>query len=206
MELFYSTTSPYARKARVFWREKGLEGVIETECNPFSDPPRLLRHGTLAKVPTLVTGDRVVYDSRIICEYLDSLKGERLAALAGEQHWDMLMAHAMTDRLLEYAIGLVLENRRPANEQSPSAKERHELRIERALRAMDEFIPRLAMLRPAFSLGHISFAVALGYMDFRYARLDWRARFPALGDWYSAHELRPSLLQTQPSDHSTFAL
>jgi glutathione S-transferase len=206
MELFYSTTSPYARKARVFWREKGLEGVIETECNPFNEPPELLRHGTLAKVPTLVTADRVIYESRTICEYMDSLKGEPLAALAGEQHWDMLMAHALTDRLLEYAIGLVLENRRPSNEQSPSAKERQELRIDRALRAMDEFMPRLAMLRPAFSLGHVAFAVALGYMDFRYARLDWRTRFPALGEWYSAQELRTSLLQTQPSDHSTYAL
>lgn len=202
MQLFYSTTSPYARKARVFWREKGLDGLTERECNPFKDPPELLRYGTLAKVPTLVTGERIIYDSRTICEYLDGLTGEPLFPSSGTKRWDVLTAHALTDRLLEYAVGLVLEERRPLHEQSPSMKVRQELQIQRALLAMEQFVPRFDDLGPAFSIGHIAFAVAMGYMDFRYARLSWRTHFPALAEWYSAYEHRLSLLETQPSDHS----
>jgi glutathione S-transferase len=203
MQLFYSTTSPYARKVRVFWREKGYQDVTEVECNPFKDPPQLLQYGTLAKVPTLVTPDRVIFDSRTICEFLDA-DGEPLLPASGPQRWDVLMAHALTDRLLEFAVGLVLENRRPAGEQSASVKSRYERQIARALLAMEQFLPRLRDLGPVFTLGHISFAVALGYMNFRYSHLSWDRECRALSNWFDECRGRTSLSQTAPSDHSTY--
>src|SRR3546814_3506529 len=75
MQLFYSPTSPYARKCRVVARERGLMADLEeVVCNPMEDPAALHASNPLGKVPCLVLDDGVaVFDSPVIAEYLDGL-------------------------------------------------------------------------------------------------------------------------------------
>jgi len=75
MKLYYSSSSPFARKVRVALREQRLQPrVQEIECNPFASPPELRAVNRLSKVPALVDGDGLcLYDSPVIVEYLDSL-------------------------------------------------------------------------------------------------------------------------------------
>src|SRR3546814_17278047 len=73
MQLFYSPTSPYARKCRVVARARGLMADLEeVVCNPMEDPAALQASNPLGKVPCLVPDDGVaVFDSPVIAEYLD---------------------------------------------------------------------------------------------------------------------------------------
>ena len=75
MQLFYSPTSPYARKCRVVARERGLmSGIEETSCNPYDNPEALQAKNPLTRVPALVLDDgTALFDSPVICEYLDGL-------------------------------------------------------------------------------------------------------------------------------------
>jgi glutathione S-transferase len=201
MRLYYSASSPFARKVRIAAREKGLAGsIMEVECNPFRNPPELCAVNKLAKVPTLVAGDMVFYDSPVICEYLDSRKeGHRLIPLAGGDRWRVLCAQALADSCMELAVQLTIERRRPAGEQSPSAQARWSGQI---AGAVDMMADQLGDLSAILNMGHISFAAALGYLDFRHPGIDWRGMHPVLADWYDPFALRPSLQQTAPSDSS----
>jgi glutathione S-transferase len=201
MRLYYSASSPFARKVRIAAREKGLAGsIMEVECNPFRNPPELCAVNKLAKVPTLVAGDMVLYDSPVICEYLDSRKdGHRLIPMAGGDRWRVLCAQALADGCMELAVQLTIERRRPEGEQSPSAQARWRNQIAGAVEMMDE---QLGDLSAILNLGHIAFACALGYLDFRHGDMDWRATHPALADWYDPFALRTALQETAPSDSS----
>ena len=51
-----------------------------------------------------------------------------------------------------------------------------------------------------FRLGHIAIVCALGYLDFRFAGMDWRSVHPRLGAWFDAQSRRPSVQNTVPVD------
>ena len=73
MKIAYSPASPYVRKAMACAIARGLDGHIEKWAIGTTDPA-LARVNPLSKVPTLITDDGVVlYDSPVICEYLDSV-------------------------------------------------------------------------------------------------------------------------------------
>lgn len=198
MELFVSPTSPYARKARVLLHEKGLaERVTETVLNPHRDPPELLARNPLGKIPTLVRDDGPpLYDSRVVCEWLDTLGPEpALLPATGEARWAVRRAEAHGDGMLDLVVATVMERARPAGEQSPGQVERWRAKIERALAAVDDV---RADLPDEPTLGHIALAVTLGYLDLRLPDLDWRAGRDALAQWHAAFAARASMRDTAP--------
>lgn len=202
MQLYYSSSSPYARKVRVILREKGLlAGTMETLCNPYGDPAELRAHNRLGKVPTLVTDDDgVLYDSPVICEYLDAAGGEPLLVpAAGAARWAVLRAQALADGVLDLAVPLTLELRRPEGERSPATMQRWQGQIGAALDVMAD---EIAGLPDGITLGHLACAVALGYLDFRHDDLAWREGRAALADWLADFAERPALAETAPSDAS----
>ena len=73
MKLVIAKPSPFARKVRVALREKGLafEEIVE---NPWAAGTAVPGTNPLGKVPALILEDgRVVYDSKVIVEYLETL-------------------------------------------------------------------------------------------------------------------------------------
>lgn len=195
MQLFVSPTSPYARKARVVIREHGLEAEVEEiEASPLDDPPALRAANPLGKVPALVVGDgRVLADSKLITEYLDSLGSGRSLYPEGEARWDALRRAALAEGVMDAAIGTVFERRRPPEQQSPVWLDRWRRAIDGGLGAVS------ADGGERFDIGDIGLAVALDYLDFRLADLGWRERHGALADWLDAHRDRPSLAATRPA-------
>ncbi|MBI5277104.1 MAG: glutathione S-transferase N-terminal domain-containing protein [Burkholderiales bacterium] len=204
MKLFISASSPFARKVRIVAREKGLAGGLsEIDCNPFSNPTELLQHNKLCKVPTFVHGDLVLYDSPVICEYLDSRnESPRLIPLPGGDRWRVLRAQAVADGVMDLAVALTMELRRPVAEQAPAAQERWRGQITGAVDMMEAQLPDLSGI---LNLGHIAFAAALGYLDFRHPEMRWRDGHPGLAAWYDPFAERASMKQTAPSD-SSYAL
>jgi glutathione S-transferase len=197
MKLLYSPTSPYVRKVRVLAIERGLADRIElVTAVPWPDPAPVVRDNPLGKVPVLVTDDGfALYDSPVICEYLDSIaSGSALIPAAGIERWRVLRCQALADGILDAAVAVVLERRRPAPEQSAAG-------IRRSLDAIHRAVATLAgelKSTHEFDLGQIALAVALGYLDFRLGEIDFGAGAPAIRDWWANVSERPSLVSTRP--------
>lgn len=199
MQLLISPTSPYARKTRVLVREKGLlDRIEEAFLNPHQDPAELLTRNRLGKIPVLVRDDgEALYDSPVICEYIDGLKdAPQLIPASGEARWAVLRTQALADGILDLTVAIVMERARPADEQSQKSMARWREKIERSVAGMGETMS--AIPADGFDLGRIACAVTLGYLDFRLPEYDWRSAQPELIDWYANVAARASMEETAP--------
>lgn len=198
MQLFYSNTSPYSRKVRLVILEKGLqEKVRQIPCNPFEDVPALTAANPLGKVPTLVTDNGVaLYDSPVICAYLDELANEnRLIPASGENRWRVLRWEALADGILDAAYSIVMEKRRTPQEQSARWPTHWETEIARAIQQVER---DHAQLPNTVTLAQLALGSALGYLDFRLPGINWRDQSSSTKEWYEEIKARRSMRQTQP--------
>ena len=200
MKLRYSPTSPYVRKVLVMALETGLDGRIERIPTNVWDPETDIgADNPLGKVPALITdGGEVLFDSPVICEFLDSLHdGQKLFPPAGGVRWTALRRQALADGILDAAVLRLLESRRAAGERSDGWAEHQK---GAALRALDAFEEEADALGDAVTIGHVAIGCALGYVDFRVAGDNWRDGRPALADWFEGFAERPSMAATVPAD------
>jgi glutathione S-transferase len=197
MKLFYSPTSPYARKCRAAAIEKGLDARIELlTVSPMANPPELLAANPLAKVPALVLADgRCIVDSRVICQFIDSLSAAAiLVPRTSDERHETLTREALADGVSDAAFPLTMERKRSATQQSPEWIERWTNAIRRSVAHFNANIPD----RPQPDLGDIALACALGYLDLRHGDLAWRKEAPELALWFEAVSMRPSIASTAP--------
>jgi len=190
MKLYYSATSPYAHKVRLVVMAKGLsERIGLVSCNPFENNVALLAHNPLGKVPALVLDDeRVLFDSPVICEYLDSLSPDKqLIPAAGDRRWEVLRWQALADGIIDQAYNVVMERRRPEQQQSDDWLTRWQLAINHALDEVERSTPTLA---EDINLAHLALIAALAYLDLRMEVLAWRQARPVLAQWYELHRNR----------------
>lgn len=193
IKLYVSPTSPYARKVHLAGLEKGLGDRLEViHINPLEADLSEIAGNPLGKVPALICEDgTALFDSPLIAEYLDTLTSEPiLHPKGGEKRWSTLKAQALGDGILDAAFNSVMEKRRPESEQSSYWLGRWRSVIDRGLVAMSLDLEKDF---GDFDIGRITYAAVLGYLDLRFADLDWRRAYPVLGDWYSSIEGRPSM-------------
>lgn len=195
MKLFYSPTSPYVRKVLACAIACEIEGQIErVTTNPWESPPELLAHNPLSKVPCLVTEDGVaVFDSPVICEYLDFVGRGTLFPPPGAARWRALKQQAIADGILDAAILRRLDAARPQEAARAAAMERHRRAVTHSLDALEHDPPA-----DHIDIGTISLACALGYLDFRFAEEDWRSGRPRLQRWFGGMQQRPEIANTAP--------
>ena len=197
MKLFTSDTSPYGRKVRIVIAEKGLGERIETVTHsPLAGEQGGLRAvNPLGKIPALVSEQgRTLYDSRVICEYLDGLlPTPRLIPESGPARIEVLRRQALADGMMDSCFNLVMERRRPEPQRSAEWTERWTGAVLRAATAMAEDGGG------AFDLGAIASAAALGYADFRLPDLNWRASAPRVAAWWETARARASVKGTAPA-------
>lgn len=195
MKLFYSNTSPYSRKVRIVAREKDI-AIEEVAANPFEENAELKTANPLGAVPTfLLDNGEPLYDSPVICAYLDSLKPSPLLIPADETRWKILRAEALCDGILDAAFSSVMEGRRPETEQSSYWLERWAAAINRAVDVVEK---DLTAFNGSLTLAQIALGSALGYLDFRLPHLKWQNDRPELVDWYKEFSDRQSMKETQP--------
>ena len=195
MRLFYSATSPYVRKVMACATVLDLVGRIERlTTNPWESPPELLAQNPLAKVPCLLTDDALaLFDSPVICEYLDHLGRGSLFPPAGAARWRALKQQAVADGIMDAAILRRLDSARPEEAARAAAMERQRLAVTRGLDALEAEPPP-----DHVDIGTISVACAVGYLDFRYAHEPWRLGRPKLERWFEAMRERPEIAGTAP--------
>ncbi len=198
MKLFYTNTSPYSRKVRITLLEKGLDGEVEYFlCNPFEDAAELKSVNPLGKIPTLVLADgRVVYDSPVICEYLDTLNTDsELVPSSNDSRLLVSTWQALADGIVDASYNIVMEGRRDESERSQSSIERWQGSIVNSLKQVEY---QIGTLPDEITMAQISLAAALGYLDFRLSYLTWRNGQPNIAAWYEVFAQRPSMVETQP--------
>ena len=200
MRLFHSPASPFVRKVLVCAHELGLADRIETlpsAAHPIDTDRTIAADNPLGQVPTFYADDgRTLFDSRVICEYLDALPGGGRMFPAGDAHWTALVRQSAGDGLLDAALLARYDTVvRPA-----------ELRWEpwiggqmnKIARTLDYMEAEADALAGTVDIGTITYGCALGYLDFRFADLGWRPSRPKLADWYARFGERPSMAATRP--------
>lgn len=203
MKLYWSSRSPFVRKVMVFAHECGLAGRIECERTLVSmtrPNAELLKINPTGKIPTLLLDDgSALYDSTVICEYLDSLHGgTKLFPPEGAARWTALRRHALGSNLLDNLMLWRNEMLRPQPQQSPETLAAFEQKLRNAVTALEREADALAAA--PVGIGHVAIACALSYADFRFAALDWRQGHDRIARWHDAFARRPSMTATAHVD------
>lgn len=204
MTLYYSPTSPYARKVLVVLHETGqLDAVtvVTGSGTPLDAGSAPLGANPLGKIPALARPDGCsLYDSRVICQFLaaQAAKGPALYP-EGPARWEVLTLEATADGILDAALLMRYESvLRPAEQQSEAWVEGQWQKVTRSLAALEE--RWMAHLEGPLTLGQIAVACALSYLDLRFAGRGWRAAHPALAAWETGFAARPSMVATRPPE------
>jgi glutathione S-transferase len=157
-------------------------------------------HNPSGRVPTLLTDDGMaLYDSAVICEYLDALDGrQRVFPAPGPLRWRALQAQALGGGLIEAALLARYEATLRPESCRWSAWTEGQLRKVSA--SLDTAAAHVADADDAFDIGHITIACALGYLDFRFPALGWREGRSEVAAWFEAIRRRPSMVATWPAD------
>lgn len=197
MKLRYSTTSPFVRKVHVLAIETGQIDKIELVKTNTGDPNS--DHGKdnpLNKVPALVLDDgSKLYDSCVICEYLDSQSGGKLFPPVGPARWTALRRQALADGMADAAVARMMESRRPEQQRSADVDKKQKLKVTQGLAALEA-----DHLGPQLDIGTLTVAIVLDYLDFRFKHEDWRPAHPRLTAWHKTFCERASLKKTLPHD------
>lgn len=190
MKLFFAPRSPFAIKVRIVAHELGVCHQIEMlAIDPWTDET-LRAHNPLCKVPTLILDDgSALFDSRVICEFLDSLVGGGLFPPSGNERWAAARRQALADGLAEAVIRRFVERLEPTTERSRQLAARQDAAI---IAAVDSLAHELAPANETVTIGDVATASALIYLSRRSPEIDWRSRAPKLAAWYDGFLDRPS--------------
>lgn len=199
MKLYCTYTSPYARKVRMVLAEKKIECELVIESPRNSDI--VARYNPLGRVPVLVLDDdTAIFDSPVIVEYLDNAApNNKLLPQPHRERIEVKCLEALADGLMDAAVAIRGELMRPENVRDHGAIERNHHAIGRSLQAMEHKVGDQPWLMGThISLADIAIGAALGYLDFRFGDIDWRAAQPNLTRFYERLMQRPSFIDTMP--------
>ncbi len=204
MKLIGAVTSPYARKVRIVMSEKKLDFQFVSE-DVWSATSTISESNPLGKVPCLVMeGGEALFDSRVIVEYIDTLSPVgKLIPSMGRERAEVKTWEALADGVLDAAILARLEATwagRTAEQRSAAWIDRQMGKITTSMKAISQGLGDKAYCAGIhFSLADIAVGCVLGYLDFRFPQISWRADYPNLAKLDDKLALRQSFIDTKPA-------
>ena len=200
MQLLRAGPSPFVRKVLVTLHETGqFDGVeqVDVTASPLQPDPKLIAANPVGKIPALVRRDGpTLYDSRVICRYLDDRAGAGL--YPDNRIWDTLTLEATADGIMEAALLIVYEHRfRPEDKVYSDWVEGQWGKVSRALDALET--RWISHLQGRMDMGHIAIGCAPAYLDFRHDVRNWRTGRDALATWHRGFSARESMVKTHPA-------
>lgn len=202
LRLFHSPASPYVRKVMVTAIERSVEDRIEllpSAAGPVKRDQTIVRHNPSGKVPSaLLENDQPLFDSRVICAYVDSLASSGASVYPQDQRrFKVLMLEALADSILDACLLCRYERvMRPAELQWDDW---YNGQMEKIDSGLDDLESRwFDDIAVEFHAGSIAAACTLGYLDFRFGDKDWRLSHPKLAAWFAEVSGRPSMEKTFP--------
>ncbi len=197
MKLYTNPASPFGRKALIIAHEVGLKLEIVKTIPAGNEEFRKIN--PLGKIPALQLDDgSILFDSPVICEYLNQHGGGKFFPgnsvwRTDSGRWKALGLQALADGIMDAAVARVVESRLPPEKQNEAAIAKNLKSVHAGLDALE---------RVTFSevptIGEISAACALGYIDFRLPELEWRATRPKLAAWFAKFSEYESMKATVP--------
>ena len=183
MKLRHAPRSPFVRKVMVCAHEHGL--VQRIELVPTAVSPIQANEPACAREPADEGAEphhrrgEALFNSPVICEYLDSLAGGgRPFPASGAARWAASRQQALGDGILDALVLCRYETLRPEDKRwsgwtdGPIKK------------AYQDSPPSSAKLSPGTAIGLIAIGCMFGYLDFRFPQDGWRRRHPKLASWY----------------------
>lgn len=201
MKLIYWPTCPYACKVIALLKATELESQVEkVTLHPWESDLKIGEHNPLHKVPVLITTKgQTLFDSRVICEYLDRQhKVKRLFPPVGEARWMALRQQSLADGILDAATAkLIEENVRDPALRSQKWVSRQNQIIRKSLDTLEH---ECASFGKPLTIGLLSIATAISYLSYRYEVPSWRAMHPRLATWYFSIIENPLYAATVPQE------
>jgi glutathione S-transferase len=198
MKLYARQASPFVRKVRVMAREIGIVDQIEEYmlASPEEMISEMPNFNPLGKIPALIldNGD-VFYESKVICEYLDTLHdGEKFFPADLVKRWPVLLLQGLADGIGEAIIIAAMNKYMRPDEfvYEPAV----EFQLEKIERSLADIESRIDELQGPLNIGILSTACAIGYLNFRFPDQGWRDRNPNLAAWFEDFSQRPSMKAT----------
>ncbi len=200
MKLYYTTTSPYARKVRIVILEAGLGDRVRLIETIVRDPSSsLLPLSPPGKVPVLEADDGIIFsEANYICAYLNETFEEVQILPAGNRFRPTLALEGLACGLLEGTVTWVRAMRAPEPVRNPKAIALEEGRVNRCLDAFETLAGDWSEATAPFHLPQITLACALGALSFRLPHVDWRRDRPDLSAWWDMISHKSSIAETEP--------
>lgn len=202
MKLIGSHTSPFARKVRIVLAEKKIEYEFEID-SPWLEASKVPSINPLGKIPVLVLDDETpLFDSRVIVEYIDNVTpNSKLFPAPNRERTEVKRWEALADGICDAAAAAFLEGKRPAEQKSNDWIQRQRSKVTRGLVFMaSELGEKSFCMGTHFSMADIAVGTALGYLNFRFADIEWQETYPNLGKLYAKLMQRQSFIDTVPKD------
>ena len=196
MKLFYTPTSPYARIARIFALELNLKytdeciapNVLRTPDNP------VLRYNCTGRIPTLVSGDTVVTDTRSICRYMQSSgNGKNLFNETGDWRAELIESTAIS-----FLDGCALWTREYRRNEAKQSNWLISTEKDRAQRTLDWFSSNANIIsgNTPWNFTYITLAVTIDYQAYQGLIPDWAKARSTLFKWFEVQSNRASMEAT----------
>ena len=198
MKLIGSLASPYTRKVRIVLAEKKIDFDFEID-NPWKPDAQAAKLNPLGKVPVLVLDDgATLFDSRVIVAFLDNASPlGRLIPQGNRERIEVLRWEALADGVLDAGVLARLEGQREAKQKNAAWIERQMGKVKTGLAAMDAQVgdkPWCAY--NGYTLADIAVSVCLGWLDFRYPKMDWKKDHTRLARAFARLSERQSFIDT----------
>ena len=199
MQLITSPLSPFVRKVRVLVREANRQAAVEERAvstTVFEPDPSVLAANPIGKIPALIRDDGpTLFDSRVICRYLDATWGANL--YPDSRIWEVLTLEALADGIIEAALAIAYERRfRDEDKRNEDWMEGQWRKVAGGLDALED--RWMSHLGGPLTMGQIAVGCALGYVDLRHGDRNWRETRPRLAAWEGTFAERPAMQETRP--------
>lgn len=204
MKLLWSSRSPFVRKVCIALHELKINDQVErvpcTVISSVETPQDVLSINPLGKIPALQLKDGTnLYDSRVICEYLDMKYGPALYPSDNDERIKHLKWQSQADGIQDALLLWRSEIGRD-DQRSIDIGKAFERKIRACFDQMEADANSLSC--SVFGIGHISIMCALDYLDFRWSGSGWKTTFPTLSNWHAGLSQRDSLLANPFNDNA----
>lgn len=199
MKLWYSNSSPYARKVRSVMYYHQLQNQIEllqAKSGLDKNSPHN-QDNPLGRLPALqLNNGEWLYNSSLIAEYLDHLGIQPSLYGEGETRWQILKLHYLADGILENEMAAIPEKRlRP---QSEWWLDRHQQIFQRTEQSLIELEKAIAPFDETLNIGTLNAVCAIDFLLFRddWTHATQHAIIEPLKDWAEKMNARYTCLNT----------
>tara|TARA_Y100001936_G_scaffold251285_1_gene306714 strand:+ start:717 stop:1325 length:609 start_codon:yes stop_codon:yes gene_type:complete len=197
MKLFYTVTSPIARKCRIIARELNLiDKIEEVITTTRSEDALIMKNNPNGMVPTLETDEGFnIVESMAICNYLEKQSNNREFIPQDEKkYWQIYALDSIASQTLESIVSRARERiYKPEEFHYPDGIKHEQGRAERTLDLLEKQAPDYAN---TFNKLHVTIGLCGLVLDNVFPHEEWKNNRPNLTKVYESFMKRNSFIQT----------